>query len=56
MRSRRVTLPSTADPELVKQLTYLYDRRSTLDNLIRSLERYEQCQEEAIEPPRLKSA
>jgi hypothetical protein len=56
MRSQRVTLPPTADPEILRQLDYLYNRRSTLDTLIRSLERYERCRQEANDPPRLKSA
>lgn len=48
MKSSRVTLSPTADPELRKQLTYLYSRRSSLDSLIRSLQQYQRFRQKTL--------
>ncbi len=41
MTAKRLRAPSSSDEVLRRELAYLYSRRSAVEALIRSLERYE---------------
>jgi hypothetical protein len=56
LKRQVVRASAVAEAEYVRQLEYLYARRSAIDALIESLEEYERHRETRCLPAELKSA